>query len=98
MEGTLTWYFILPKNITNSYADLANAFIKAHIREYKVKKLTIDIFKILKGDEELLRDALIDLIERILLHQVPDNLAATGFAKDLNERSLKGIRRSNENI
>ncbi|XP_070026198.1 uncharacterized protein [Nicotiana sylvestris] len=55
-KGALTWYSLLPENSINSFAELAESFIKAHSGAQKVEKRMEDIFKIKQGDSELLRE------------------------------------------
>ncbi|XP_070049009.1 uncharacterized protein [Nicotiana tomentosiformis] len=55
-KGALTWYSLLPKNSIDSFAELADLFIKAHSGAQKVEKRMEDIFKVNQGYTELLRE------------------------------------------
>lgn len=58
-----------------------------------------DIFKVKQGNMEFLRE-FVDCFERerMLLPHVPDNWATMAFARNLNERSSKGMRRWKESL
>ncbi|XP_070028852.1 uncharacterized protein [Nicotiana sylvestris] len=98
-KGVLTWYSLLPENSVNSFAELANSFIKAHSGAQKVEKRMKDIFKVKQGDTKLLRD-FVDRFqrERMTLPRVPDNWAAIAFASILNDKSLEATRRLRESL
>ncbi|XP_070025303.1 uncharacterized protein [Nicotiana sylvestris] len=98
-KGALTWYSLLPENSINSFAKLADSFIKAHSGAQKVEKRIEDIFKIKQGDSELLRE-FVDKFqrERMTLPRVPDNWAAIAFTSNLNEKSSEAMRRLKESL
>nr|XP_009591158.1 uncharacterized protein LOC104088220 [Nicotiana tomentosiformis] len=98
-KGALTWYSLLPKNSIDSFAELADLFIKVHSGAQKVEKRMEDIFKVKQGDTELLRE-FIDRFqrERMLLPRVPDNWAAKAFAGNLNEKSSEATRKLKESL
>lgn len=98
-KGVLTWYSLLSENSINSFAELADSFIKAHSGAQKVEKRMEDIFKIKQGGSELLRD-FVDRFqrERMTLPRVPDNWAAIAFASNLNDKSSEATRRLKESL
>ncbi|XP_070056830.1 uncharacterized protein [Nicotiana tomentosiformis] len=98
-KGALTWYSLLPENYIDSFVELADLFIKAHLGAQKVEKRMEDIFKVKQGDTELLRE-FVDRFqcERMLLPRVPDNWAPMAFASNLNEKSLEATRRLKESL
>ncbi|XP_070049628.1 uncharacterized protein [Nicotiana tomentosiformis] len=98
-KGALTWYSLLPENSIDSFAELADLFIKAHSGAQKVEKRMEDIFKVKQGDIKLLRE-FVDRFqrERMLLPRVPDNWAAMAFASNLNEKSSEATRRLKESL
>ncbi|XP_070004240.1 uncharacterized protein [Nicotiana sylvestris] len=98
-KGALIWYSLLPENSINSFAELADSFIKAHSGAQKVKKRMEDIFKIKQGDLELLRE-FVDRFqrERMTLPRVPDNWAAMAFISNLNEKSSETTRLLKESL
>lgn len=55
-KGLLTWYSLFPENLIRSFAELVDAFIKAHTGAQKVEKCMEDIFMTQLGGTELLRD------------------------------------------
>ncbi|XP_070015783.1 uncharacterized protein [Nicotiana sylvestris] len=98
-KGALTWYSLLPENSINSFAELADSFIKAHLGAQKVEKIMENIFKIKQGDSELLREFMDRFQrERMTLPRVPDNWAAMDFASNLNEKRLEATRRLKESL
>ncbi|XP_070046302.1 uncharacterized protein [Nicotiana tomentosiformis] len=99
MKGALTWYSLLPENSIDSFAELANLFIKAHSGAQKVEKRMEDIFKVKQGDTELHRE-FIDRFQHeiMMLPRVLDNWAAMAFASNLNEKSSEATRRLKESL
>ncbi|XP_070050353.1 uncharacterized protein [Nicotiana tomentosiformis] len=98
-KGALTCYYLLPKNSIDSFAELADLFIKAHSGAQKVEKRMEDILKVKQGDTKLLRE-FVDRFqrERMMLPRVPDNWAAMAFASNLNEKSSEATRRLKESL
>ncbi|XP_070029872.1 uncharacterized protein [Nicotiana sylvestris] len=98
-KGALTWYSLLPENSIDSFAELADSFIKAHSGAQKVEKRMEDILKIRQGDTELLKE-FVDRFqhERMMLPRVLDNWAAMAFASNLNKKSSKGTRILKESL
>ncbi|XP_070015163.1 uncharacterized protein [Nicotiana sylvestris] len=98
-KGELTWYSLLPENSINSFAELVDSFIKEHSGAQKSKKRMEDIFKIMQGDSELLRE-FVDKFQRetMTLPHVPDNWAAIAFTSNLNEKSSEATRRLKESL
>ncbi|XP_009757891.2 uncharacterized protein [Nicotiana sylvestris] len=73
----------LPENSIDSFAELADSFVKAHWEAQKVEKRMEGIFKIIQRDMELLRE-FVDRFqrERMMLPHILDNWAAMAFAKN----------------
>ncbi|XP_019260913.1 PREDICTED: uncharacterized protein LOC109238884 [Nicotiana attenuata] len=53
----MIWYRNLPPNSIDSFAMLADAFVKAHARVVKVESRKSDLFKVKQRDSEILREA-----------------------------------------
>ncbi|XP_070040332.1 uncharacterized protein [Nicotiana tomentosiformis] len=99
MRGAFTWYSLLPEHSIDSCEMLANSFIKAHAGVRKVQARKSDIFKIAKGESELLREFINRFQkERMLLPVVPDEWAAEAFTKGLNPRSSNASRKLKESL
>ncbi|XP_070020016.1 uncharacterized protein [Nicotiana sylvestris] len=98
-KGALTWFSLLSENSIDSFAELADSFIKAHSRAQKVEKRMEDIFEIKQGDTELLREFVNRFQrKRMMLPRIPDNWAAMAFASNLNKIILEAARRLKESL
>ncbi|XP_070040088.1 uncharacterized protein [Nicotiana tomentosiformis] len=99
MKGDLTWYSLLPKYSIDSFEMLANSFIKAHARARKVQARKDNIFRIVQGESELLREFVTRFQkERMLLPVVPDEWAVEAFTKGLNPRSSDASEKLKESL
>ncbi|XP_070042720.1 uncharacterized protein [Nicotiana tomentosiformis] len=58
-KGALAWYSLLPEHSINSFEMLPDSFIKAHAGARKVQERKADIFRILQGESDLLREFII---------------------------------------
>ncbi|XP_070049334.1 uncharacterized protein [Nicotiana tomentosiformis] len=73
MRGALTWYSLLPQYSIDFFEMLADSFIKAHAGARKVQAQKADIFRIVQGESELLREYVTRFQkERMFLPAVPD--------------------------
>ncbi|XP_019260403.1 PREDICTED: uncharacterized protein LOC109238408 [Nicotiana attenuata] len=55
-KGAMIWYHNLPPNSIDSFAILANSFMKAHAGAMKVATRKFDVFKIKQRKNEMLRE------------------------------------------
>lgn len=55
-KGAMIWYHNLPPNSIDSFAMLANSFVKAHSGAIKVETSKSDLFKVSQKDNEMLRE------------------------------------------
>ncbi|XP_070050845.1 uncharacterized protein [Nicotiana tomentosiformis] len=98
-KGALTWYSLLSEHPLDSFEMLANSFIKAHDGARKVQAQKADIFIVLQGESELLREFVILFQkERILLPVVPNEWEEKVFIKGLNPLSFDASRKLKESL
>ncbi|XP_060202897.1 uncharacterized protein LOC132631328 [Lycium barbarum] len=87
-KGTMIWYHNLPEHSIDSFAMLADAFVKAHARVIKVETRKSDLFNVKQRDDETLREFVARFrIERMDLLPVTDDWAVQAFSQGLNSRS-----------
>jgi len=55
-KGAMIWYHNLPPNSIDSFAMLADSFVKAHAGAIKVATRKSDLFKVKQKDNEMLRE------------------------------------------
>nr|XP_009763035.1 PREDICTED: uncharacterized protein LOC104214999 [Nicotiana sylvestris] len=55
-KGTMIWYYNLPHNSIDSFAMLADSFVKAHAGAIKVKTRKSDLFKVRQKENKMLRE------------------------------------------
>nr|XP_016433057.1 PREDICTED: uncharacterized protein LOC107759598 [Nicotiana tabacum] len=55
-KGALTWYLLFPEHSIDTFEMLVDSFIKAHAGARKVQARKADIFRIVQGESELLRE------------------------------------------
>ncbi|XP_070054633.1 uncharacterized protein [Nicotiana tomentosiformis] len=55
-KGAMIWYHNLPPNSIDSFAMLANSFLKAHARAFKVEIRKSDFFKVKQRENEMPRE------------------------------------------
>ncbi|XP_070038096.1 uncharacterized protein [Nicotiana tomentosiformis] len=98
-KGAMIWYHNLPPNSIDSFAMLADSFIKAHAGAIKVATRKSDLFKVKKRGNEMLREFVSRFqIERMDLPPVTDDWAVQAFIQGLNERSSTASRRLKQNL
>nr|XP_016462576.1 PREDICTED: uncharacterized protein LOC107785722 [Nicotiana tabacum] len=54
-KGAMMWYHNLPPNLMDSFAMLADSFVKVHVGAIKVATKKSDIFKVKQRENEMLR-------------------------------------------
>ncbi|XP_070032750.1 uncharacterized protein [Nicotiana tomentosiformis] len=87
-RGARTWYSLLPEHYVDSFEMPMNSFIKAHAGARKVQAQKADIFRIVQGESELLREFVTQFQKnKMFLPVVPDEWEAEAFTKGLNLRS-----------
>ncbi|XP_070036913.1 uncharacterized protein [Nicotiana tomentosiformis] len=87
-KGAMIWYHNLPPNSIDSFAMLADSFVKAHAGAIKVKIRKSDLFKIKQKENEMLREFVSHFqMERMDLPSVADDWAVQAFTQGLNTRS-----------
>ncbi|XP_070040827.1 uncharacterized protein [Nicotiana tomentosiformis] len=95
----MIWYHNLPSNSINSFAMLADCFVKAHARAIKVETRKSDLFKIIQKDNEMLKEFVARFqMERIDLPPIIDDWAVQAFTQGLNERSSMASQRLKQNL
>ncbi|XP_070045618.1 uncharacterized protein [Nicotiana tomentosiformis] len=98
-RGALTWYSLFPEHSVDSFEMLVDSFIKAHAGAKKVQAHKADIFRIVQGESELLREFVTRFQREImLLTAVLDEWAAGAFTKGLNPRSSDASRKLKESL
>ncbi|XP_070013566.1 uncharacterized protein [Nicotiana sylvestris] len=87
-KGAMIWYHNLPPNSIDSFAMLADSFVKAHAGDIKFATRKSDVFKIRQRDNEMLRKFVSQFqIERMKLPPVTYDWAIQDFTQGLNECS-----------
>ena len=87
-KGAMMWYHNLAPNSIDSFAMLADSFIKAHAGAIKVATRKSDAFEIKQRENEMLREFVSRFqMERMELPPVSDDWAVQAFTQGLNERS-----------
>ncbi|XP_019231101.1 PREDICTED: uncharacterized protein LOC109211954 [Nicotiana attenuata] len=85
-KGSMIWYHNLPPNSIDSFAMLADSFMKAHGGAIKVATRKYDVFKIKQKDNEMLREFLSHFqSERMKLPPVSDDWVIQAFTQGINE-------------
>ncbi|XP_070047237.1 uncharacterized protein [Nicotiana tomentosiformis] len=98
-KGAMIWYYNLPPNSIDSFAMLADSFVKAHAGAIKVTTSKSDLFKVKQKDNEMLREFVSWFqMERIKLQPVTDDWAVQAFTQGLNERSSVSSRQLKQNL
>ncbi|XP_070006040.1 uncharacterized protein [Nicotiana sylvestris] len=86
-KGAMIWYYNLPYNSIDSFAMLADSFIKAHAGAIKVETRKSDLFKVRQKDNEMLREFVSRLqIKRMDLPPVANDWVVQAFTQGLNIR------------
>ncbi|XP_070020417.1 uncharacterized protein [Nicotiana sylvestris] len=98
-KEAMIWYHNVAPNSIDSFAMLANSFIKAHTSAIKEATRKFDVFKIKQKENEMLREFESRFqTERMKLPLVSDDWAVQVFTQGLNERSLVASRKLKENL
>ncbi|XP_070046562.1 uncharacterized protein [Nicotiana tomentosiformis] len=87
-KGAMIWYHNLPPNPIDSFAMLADVFVKANAGAIKVETRKSDLFKLKQRDNEMLREFVSRFqMERMDLPPVADDWAVQAFIQELNPQS-----------
>ncbi|XP_059291428.1 uncharacterized protein LOC132044913 [Lycium ferocissimum] len=87
-KGAMIWYHNLPEHSIDSFAMLADAFVKAHAGAIKVETRKSDLFNVKQRDDETLHEFVARFqMERMDLPPVTDDWAVQAFTQGLNSRS-----------
>ncbi|XP_070032574.1 uncharacterized protein [Nicotiana tomentosiformis] len=98
-KGAMIWYHNLSSDSINSFAMLADSFVKAHAGAIKVETRKSNLFKVRKKDNEMLREFVSRFqTERMDLQSVTDDWAVQAFAQGLNKRSSMASRQLKQNL
>ncbi|XP_070057051.1 uncharacterized protein [Nicotiana tomentosiformis] len=98
-KGAMIWYHNLPPNSIDSFAMLADSFVKAHTGAIKVETRKSDLFKVKQKDNEMLREFVSRFqMERMDLPPVADDWAVQAFTQDLNIRSSVASQQLKQNL
>ncbi|XP_070026281.1 uncharacterized protein [Nicotiana sylvestris] len=98
-KGAIIWYHNLAPNSIDSFAMLADAFVKAHAEAIKVATRKLDVFKIKQRDDEMLREFIyLFQMERMELPPVSDDWAVQAFMQGLNKRSSIASQQLKQNL
>ncbi|XP_070010464.1 uncharacterized protein [Nicotiana sylvestris] len=98
-KGAMIWYHNLPPNSIDSFAMLADFFVKAHTGAIKVDTRKSNVFKIKQRNNEMLKEFVSRFqMERIELPPVSDDWAVQAFMQGLNERSSIASRQLKQNL
>ncbi|XP_019257759.1 PREDICTED: uncharacterized protein LOC109235973 [Nicotiana attenuata] len=92
-KGEMILYHNLPPNSIDSFAMLADSFVKEHAGAIKAVTRKSDLFKVRQKDNEILREFVSRFqMERMDLSPVTNDWAVQPFTQGLNERSSSKIR------
>nr|XP_009595481.1 uncharacterized protein LOC104091771 [Nicotiana tomentosiformis] len=95
----MIWYHNLPPNSIDSFAMLADAFVKAHAGTIKFETRKSYLFKVKHRDNKLLREFVSRFqMERMDLHPVADYWAVQAFTQGLNPRSFVASQQLKQNL
>ncbi|XP_070029156.1 uncharacterized protein [Nicotiana sylvestris] len=98
-KGAIIWHHNLPLNSIDSFAMLADSFVKAHARAIKVETRKSDLFKVRQNDNEMLREFVSRFhMERIYLPLIADDWAVQAFTQGLNVRSSVASQQLKQNL
>ncbi|XP_070017947.1 uncharacterized protein [Nicotiana sylvestris] len=86
-KGAMIWYHNLAPNSIDSFAMLADAFMKAHTGAINVATRKSDVFKIKQRNNELTEFMSRSQMERMELPPVSDEWEVQTFMQGFNERS-----------
>ncbi|XP_060187641.1 uncharacterized protein LOC132616897 [Lycium barbarum] len=95
-KGAMIWYHNLPEHSIDSFAMLADAFVKAHVGAIKVETRKSDLFNVKQRDDETLREFVARFqMERMDLPPVTDDWAVQA---DIHNRYQSKIRVEDDKI
>ncbi|XP_070030827.1 uncharacterized protein [Nicotiana sylvestris] len=95
----MMWYHNLPLNSMDSFAMLADSFVKPHTGVIKVDTRKSDVFKIKQRENEMPREFVSRFqMERIELPPVSDDWAVHAFTQGLNEQSSIASKQLKQNL
>ncbi|XP_070010824.1 uncharacterized protein [Nicotiana sylvestris] len=98
-KGAMIWYHNLAPNSIDSFATLEDSFVRAHAGAIKVATRQLEVFKIKRRENEMLREFLSRFqTERMELPPVSDDWAVQSFTQGLNERRSVASRQLKENL
>ncbi|XP_070037048.1 uncharacterized protein [Nicotiana tomentosiformis] len=92
LKGAMIWYHSLPPKSIDSFAMLADSFVKAHVGSIKVDTRKSNLYKIKQKDNDMLREFVSRFqMERMDLPPVVDDWVVQAFTQGLNNRSSVAI-------
>ncbi|XP_070045543.1 uncharacterized protein [Nicotiana tomentosiformis] len=95
----MIWYHNLPPSSIDSFAMLADSFLKVHAAAIKVDTRKSDLFKVKQKDNELLREFMSRFqMEQIDLPLVADDWAIQSFTQGLNVRRSVASQQLKQNL
>ncbi|XP_070029202.1 uncharacterized protein [Nicotiana sylvestris] len=98
-KGAMILYHNLPPNSIDSFAMLADAFVKAHDGAIKVATRKSNVLKIRHSNDEILREFISQFqMERMDLPPVSDDWAVQAFMQGMNKRSSITSRQLKQNL
>ncbi|XP_070004912.1 uncharacterized protein [Nicotiana sylvestris] len=98
-KGPMIWYHNLPPNSTDSFAMIADLFVKAYTGAIKVATRKLYLFKVRQKNNEMLRKFISRFQrERMDLPPVTDDWAAQAFTQCLNKRRSVVSRQLKQNL
>ncbi|XP_070014074.1 uncharacterized protein [Nicotiana sylvestris] len=98
-KGAMIWYHNFPSNSIDSFAMLADSFVKAHIGVIKAATRKSDVFKMKQRDNEMLRE-FVSRFQMELMEFSPftDDWAIQAFTQGLNEWNPIASRQLKQNL
>ncbi|XP_070031912.1 uncharacterized protein [Nicotiana tomentosiformis] len=98
-KGAMIWYHNFPPSSIDSFAMLADSFVKAHAGAIKVATRKSDLFKVKQKDNEMLREFVSRFqMERMELPPVTDDWVVQAFTQGFNKRSSVESRQLKQNL
>nr|XP_016460491.1 PREDICTED: uncharacterized protein LOC107783975 [Nicotiana tabacum] len=98
-KGEMIWYHNLPLNSIDSFAMLADAFVKAHARAIKVETRKSNLSKVKQRDNEMLREFVSRFqMKQMDLPPVADDWVVQAFTQGLNPRSSLASHQLKQNL
>ncbi|XP_070042463.1 uncharacterized protein [Nicotiana tomentosiformis] len=98
-KGAMIWYQTLPPNSIDSFAMLADSFVKAHAGAIMVETRKSDLFNVKQKENEMLREFVSRFqMEMMDLLPVADDWAVQAFTHGLNIRSSMASQQLKQNL